>query len=240
MRKSQRVVYPPLHCGIVCGGRNRISRDLFIFGREGFFFSSAFPPANMPLPYFFAPLQHFLFQFSGHSFIELGGAKSPTAQYLSPHSPSAAPPPPTRAAGLDERTHDHLNKHTGTQWSLCLLAFPSPERSLTPLAHPPVLQMLHVASSVQACTRSARARCEVGAPRFNSNPPTPPYPRWAAASADALAGSGAKEKGPLSHLLSMPLQAIRCNKQAEKRPFFPSSPQRAWQRNKYLNTHVGW
>lgn len=57
-------------------------------------------------------------------------------------------------------------------------------------------------------------RCEVdiGAARFSS------------ARLGQMLWLPCQGKGPLSHLLSMPLQAIRCNNQAEKRPFFPSSP----------------
>lgn len=107
--KTQTVVYPPLHCAIVCGGRNRIPQDLFILGREGFFFCVSSPERGILL----RPLQHFLFQCSGHQdlksnshlFIEHGSAKSPTHSAappprLSPHSPSAASPPAaSRPAG---------------------------------------------------------------------------------------------------------------------------------------------
>lgn len=229
-------------------------------------FSSAFPPPDMAFHVSLRPCSTFYFQSSG---------RSPGPQIKQPlvywtwrcqvtHSLSCSSAAsftafakrclssPSRLAGLaarlDERTHDHLNKHTGTQWSLCLQR---PSASVSS-SRPCVLQMLPVASSVQARTRSARVRCEVdiGAPRFTSQParlhrpPTPtPYPTPSLLLVGGqcrCSGCRAKEKGPLSHLLSMPLQAIRCNKQAEKRPFFPSSPQHAWQLNKCLNTNVGW
>lgn len=107
----------------------------------------AFPiPLRPPRStFYFSPAAvHPALQSHSHLFVELGGAKSPT------HSaaPINLPPPPAsfaafskrrlsspRPARLDERTHDRLNKHTGTQWSLCLQRPPASVSSYRAHAH---------------------------------------------------------------------------------------------------------
>lgn len=68
-------------------------------------------------------------------------------------------------------------------------------------------------------TRSACVCCEVDVGALGFDPLSSVKPCWAAASADVL--TAVPVKGPLSHLLSMPVPAIQCNNQAEKQPFFP-------------------
>lgn len=155
-------------------------------------------------------------------FIEVGGAKSPTHSAapiklppprLSPRSPSVAPPTPPRPGrpGLDERTCDRLNKHTGTQWSLCLQRPPasvSPSRARTHMASASA-PSADVASS-PPCSRmprmtrttSARVRCEVdvGALTLCSARRSPLTPRWAVASADAMAAVPRKRSAKPSAL----------------------------------------
>lgn len=105
-----KIFHPSLHCGTAC--RNRISLNVFIFPRQGFFFRVSSP--NVEFLISLSPCSNFYFspatghqdlKSNSHLFIELECAKSPThsaapLRRLSPHLPTATPPPPPgRAAG---------------------------------------------------------------------------------------------------------------------------------------------
>lgn len=86
-------------------------------------------------------------------------------------------------------------------------------------------------------TRSAYVCCEVDVGALGFDPLSSAKPRWAAASADVL--TAVPVKGLLSHLLLMPVPAIQCNNQAEKRPFFPlACISTQYGLHLYLNIHT--
>lgn len=126
-------------------------------------------------------------------------------------------------SGLDERTYDHLNKHSHSMASLS--ARPLGKGFLC-VAHARA-RTTSADVSVTVCAdimllddpRSSCVWCEVDVEALGFDPLSSAKPRWAAASADVL--TAVPVKGLLSHLLSMPVPAIRCDNQTEKRPFFP-------------------